>query len=63
MTTYVPELYKEKVLAQSGPVEASRLATPTLIQYKLVSGVTYFHKSALEFPIVVSIIAMLALET
>lgn len=60
---YVPELYKANVLAQSGPVAASRLATPTRIQYKFVSGVVYFHKSAFELPIVVSIIAILALDT
>ena len=54
MKTYVPLLCKENHLAHSTPVKERRLETRFLIQYKLVSGVTNFHKSALELPMVVS---------
>ena len=53
---YVPMLNMEKYFVHVSPEVASRLAMTTLIPSNRALGLTYFHKSGLLLPIVVSMV-------
>ena len=57
ITAYVPLLKLVKMVAHSDPDVASLLATTARIPSNTDWGVTYFHRSALLLPIVVSMVA------